>query len=180
MLALSPLPGLAQQAPSNSVRCVDQALTVEDREIALVLMFVRYGDSRQDRVYWLRGVAVAARLLDAARAQCQKVNGWTAAKSQHARDYAFRTLLVDIIRQRLESEGAHLAGPIDRYFASHGNKLERKLDPESDQGKDFTAYLLTQGWDAEAEDDLRTARSYLDALRERGESERRFAAEDGA
>jgi hypothetical protein len=175
-LALVPLPARAAPGPANSVSCTYDMLSIEDREIAMVLMFVRYSDSGADRVSWLRGLTVAERMLEAANVQCRIAHRWSRTKSALARDYAFNSLLVEAMRQTLELEGNRSAEPIDRYFAQHAGELMLGQNPDSKQGKAFTAYLIEQGWDAEADADFKRARKYLEALAKRQTNVLGFAA----
>lgn len=175
-LALMSAPVAAASAPPDTVDCAYQALSDEDRELAMLLLFVRYGDSDAERVLWLRGMVVAERLLGAARTQCRMAHGWTRAQASLSRDFAFDSLVIEAARQTLQAEGDHLAAPIDDWFGAHGLALERMPEPDSDQGKAFTAYLVEQGWDSEGEADLKLARKYLEALIKRSADSRRFAA----
>ena len=173
---LLPLPALAQEVPANSVRCVEQALSAEDREIALVLMFVRYGDTGEDRANWLRGMTVASRLLAEARDRCRTAHGWTLVRAGIARDYAFHALTSEAMGQLVEAEGTHRAAPIEAYFNRHRDKLTRKAELSAEQDRAFVDYLIEQGWDREKESELRRARSYLDTLIKLEKDRRKFAA----
>ncbi|MFO1255775.1 MAG: hypothetical protein U1E37_08935 [Sphingomonadaceae bacterium] len=172
--ALLPLPALAQAVPANTVRCVDEALSIEDHEIAMVLMFVRFGDSGEERAAWLRGMTLAARMIDEARDRCRTAHHWSSIQASQAREYAFDSLMAEAMRQMIEAEGTHSAEPVTRYFADHAARLEEHLDPASEPGQAFTAYLVAQGWDADDEDELRLARRYLDALIDRQREVRAF------
>ena len=173
---LLPLPALAQEVPANSVRCVEQALSIEDREIALVLMFVRYGDTGEDRANWMRGMMVAERLLSEARNRCRTAHRWTLARAGIARDYAFHSLSVEAMGQLVEAEGTRRAAPIEAYFGSNRASLTRKAERSAEQDRAFIDYLAEQGWDRENDSELRLARSYLDTLVKLEMDRRKFAA----
>lgn len=174
-LALFPLPAAAQTVGPNSVSCVYDTLTIEDREIAMVLSFVRYGYSGSERANWRRGVAVVVRMIEEARERCQQAYSWSQTQAHHAREYAFHSLLIEAMRQRIEAETDLAAEPIDRWFARKHSILKAKLDPDSDEGLAFAAYLVEQGWSSDNAEQLKLARSYLDALRQRAESATLFA-----
>jgi len=176
MLTLAPQTAMAGSTQTKSVSCTFESLSIEDREIAMVLMFVRYSDRGEDRISWRRGLDVAGRMLDAANTRCKIAHHWSRGQATHARDYAFNSLLVEAMRQMLESEGTRSAEPIDRYFALHGSELLPRQDTASRQGTEFTTYLIKHGWDADGEDDLRQARNYLEALIGRQGSVRGFQA----
>lgn len=175
-LAAAPQPILAAPIPANSVQCTYDLLGTEDREIAMVLLFLRHSETEPDRASWLRGVEIADRMLNAANVQCRIAYRWTASQAANSRQYAFNSLLVEAMRQLLEAEGTHSAEPIDRYFAQHADDLQPDQEPATLQGRAFTAFLLVQGWDGENEDDLRRARKYLDSLITRQGDIRGFAA----
>lgn len=161
---LLPLPALAQAVPDNTVRCAEQAMSAEDREIALVLMFVRYGDTGEDRANWLRGMMVAERLLTEARDRCRMAHRWTRARAGIARDYAFHSLSAEAMGQLVEAKGTRRAAPIEAYFNSNRASLSGKAERSAKQDRDFIDYLAEQGWDREDESELRLARNYLDTL----------------
>jgi hypothetical protein len=174
--AALPLPALAQEVPANSVRCVEQALSSEDREIALVLMFVRYGDTGEDRANWLRGMTVANRLLTEARDRCRTAHRWTLTRAGIARDYAFHALSSEAMGQLVEAEDTRRAAPIEAYFNSNRAKLTRKAGLSAEQDQAFVDYLAEQGWDREKESELRRACNYLDSLIKLEDDRRKFAA----
>jgi hypothetical protein len=180
LAAMLPLPVIAQPQPSNpvpanSVRCVEQALSIEDREIALLLMFVRYGDTGDDRANWMRGMVVAERLLSEASDRCRMAHRWTRTRAAIARDYAFHSLTAEAMGQLVEIEGLRQAAPIDAYFNSNRAGLTRSPKRTAEQDRAFVDYLAGQGWDREEESELRLARKYLDALIKLDADRRRFA-----
>lgn len=177
---LQGLPAWAQvqstdPAPDNSVRCAEQALSIEDREIALLLMFVRYGDTGEDRANWMRGMGVAERLLSEASDRCRKVHRWTRTRAAIARDYAFHSLTAQAMGQLVEAEGLRRAAPIEAYFNRNRAGLTRSPVRTAEQDRAFVDYLVGQGWDREEESELRLARKYLDALVKLEDDRRRFA-----
>lgn len=165
----------ADPAPDNSVRCVEQALSIEDREIALLLMFVRYGDSGEDRANWMRGMVVAERLLSQASDRCRMVHRWTRTRAAIARDYAFHSLTAQAMGQLVEAEGVRQAAPIEVYFNSNRAGLASSPRLTAEQDRAFVDYLAGQGWDREEESELRLARNYLDTLTKLEGDRRRFA-----
>lgn len=175
LVAMLPLPALAQTDLPNSVRCVEKAMSIEDREMALVLMFVRYGNSGEDRVNWLRGMAVAERLLSEARDRCRTAHRWSLAKAGAARDYAFHALSAEAMGQLVEAEGKHRAAPIEAWFDRNRADLTRTAQRSAEQDEAFADFLAGQGWDRENESELRLARNYLGTLIKLEEDRRKFA-----
>lgn len=177
--ALLPLPALAQpqpanSVPANSVRCVEEALSSEDREIAMVLMFVRYGETGEDRAYWLRGMTIAERLLSEASGRCRMAHRWTRRQAAIARDYAFHSLVAEAMGQLVEADGVRRAAPIEAYFNTNRASLIRTAERTAEQDQTFIDYLVGQGWDREEESELSLARKYLSALTKREDDRRRF------
>jgi hypothetical protein len=179
LTALLPLPALAQaqpatSVPANSVRCVEEALSSEDREIAMVLMFVRYGKTAEDRANWLRGMVVAQQLLSEASGRCRTAHRWTRSQAAIARDYAFHSLVAEAMGQLVEADGVRRAAPIEAYFNTHRPSLARSAELSAEQDEAFVDYLVAQGWDREEESELSEARKYLTALAKRENDRRSF------
>lgn len=177
--ALLPLPALAQvapasAAPANTVRCVEAAMSSEDREIAMVLMFVRFGEAGEDRAAWLRGMVVAERLLSEARDRCRTAHRWSAARGAIARDYAFHSMAAEAMGQLVEAEGTRRAAPIEAWFNVHRASLMRSGERPRVLDSAFVDYLAEQGWDRDKEGELELARKYLGALIKLEEDRRRF------
>lgn len=176
---LLPVPTLAQAqptnwAPANSVRCAEQALSSEDREIAMVLMFVRFGETGEDRANWLRGMMVAERLLGEASDSCRKAHRWTRAQAAIARNYAFHSLMAEAMGQLVEADEVRRAAPVEAYFNTNRASLARTTERTAKQDQAFIDYLVEQGWDREEENELNLARKYLSALAKREDDRRRF------
>lgn len=179
-LALLPGPALAQAPPpvaANTVRCTYETLSQEDREIALLLIFVRTDSEEKLSESWGRNLVVANRLLDAARSRCRAAYGWNRTKGRLAYDYAMSALTLEAVGQAVESDGSHSLKPIERFFHDHQARL-RKLSGYGDEDiEGFAEYLSEQGWDEEEDKPRALAKSYLKALIRRDAHERSFAAQ---
>lgn len=169
-LVVQPLPAVP---PANTVRCGFENLTIEDREITLLLIgldfqaFGRFGKSAPDNKLVNRLVAEA---LD----KCVRPYRWSADAAAAASKYSHGALVIEVLRQAIEY-GEHAVDPIDSYFAKNQAELTKDAELSDAAGESFDSYLKQNGWRPSERSAIRLARAYLDALVARAANERSFA-----
>ena len=169
-------PGAASSAaaPSNSVACVYDQLSLEDREIAL-LLFEREVASAAKLRAGSRNLKVIGRLINEARDKCAAPYAWSRGRSDAAIGYAMNELMSSGLAQALEANG-HPAALIDAYYIKHRAELagtETIAGPSLDA---FKTYLIEQGWPKSEAPLLGIGEYYLQALLTRERQARIFGA----
>ena len=169
-----PFTAPAAMVPSNSVRCVYDLMTLEDREMAL-LLFERevatgvkfHGNSRY--------LKVIDRLVGEARAKCSAPYDWSSGRSAAAIGYAMNELMRAGVTQALDAKG-RTTDPIDAYYTKHRAELAGIETIEGAKADEFRAYLFEQGWAKSETAVLGMAEVYLAALLTRERQAKSFAA----
>lgn len=158
--------------PANSVRCVYENLSTEDREITLMLIamdFINRGKyarvAPQNRI--------VDRLVQEAVPRCAQAYRWTAAASAAAADYAHTALIQEVVRQALDLEH-RTVDPIESYFGSNRAALAGKAELDDLMEEGFTDHLRKAGWKEVDRGPRRLARVYLELLMARDRSEQVF------
>lgn len=158
--------------PANSVRCVFDSLTIEDREITLMLIgldFLAKGEYAR--------VAPANPIVDRfvleALPACAQAYRWTSAASGAAVSYAHTMLVQDVVRQALESEERKVE-PIEIYYAQNRKALAGKSQLDDFLEEGFATHLKAAGWKEADRAARRLARVYLEVLILRDQTEAAF------
>ena len=170
----APFASVSAVPPRDGVACVYDQLSLEDREIAL-LLFEREVASSARFQAGSRNLKVIDRLVEEARDKCAAPFGWSRGRSDAAISYAMNELMNSGVAQALEAKGRTTA-PIDAYYTEHRAELdgfETIAGPNSDV---FRAYLVEQGWLKSEAPLLGIAEFYLEALLVRARQARAFAA----
>ena len=159
--------------PTNSVRCVYENLSTEDREITMMLIaldFINRGKysriAPQNRI--------VDRLVQEAVPRCAEAYRWSAAASAAAVDYAHAALIQEVVRQALDLENRKV-DPIESYYAGNRAALAGKSELDELMEEGFTDHLRKAGWKEIDRAPRRLARVYLELLIVRDRSEQVFA-----
>ena len=164
----------ATPAPSNSVACVYDHMSPEDREMALLLFEREVAVTVKFR-FGSRNLSVIGRLVNAARDRCAAAYAWPRGQSDAAISYAMNELMSSGLAQALEAKG-HAAALIDEYYAKHRSEfagIETVTGPNSAA---LQGYLTEHGWDKTEPTALGIAGFYLEALLTRERQARKFTA----
>ena len=164
-------------AASNNVSCVYDLMSIEDREMAL-LLFEREVASGVKIHTGSRNLKVIERLVDEARVKCSSPYRWSNAQTEVATAYAMNELMTVGVMQALEAKG-HSPGTIDAYYTKHRAELVGLEKIEGAKAHDFEAYLFDQGWAKGETTTLMTAQFYLEALLTRDHQAHIFSAASG-
>ncbi|MGB7656690.1 MAG: hypothetical protein WBL74_14545 [Novosphingobium sp.] len=159
--------------PANSVRCVYENLSVEDREITMMLIaldFINRG--KYSRV--APPNRIVDRLVQEAVPRCAEAYRWSAAASAAAVDYAHAALIQEVVRQALDLENRKV-DPIESYYGSNRAALAGKAELDDLMEEGFTDHLRKAGWKEIDRAPRRLARVYLELLIVRDRSEQVFA-----
>ena len=164
----------ASLVPSNSVHCVYDLMSTEDREMAL-LLFEREVAAASKFHAGSRNLQVIDRLVAEARIKCARPFAWSSGRSDAAIAYAMNELMSEGVAQALESKG-HTTGKIEDYYAQHRSELAGLTRIEGDRADGFRAYLVDQGWTKGETATLGVAEFYLESLLARDHQALSFAA----
>lgn len=158
--------------PANTVRCVYDNLTLEDREITMMLIGIdflnegRYAPIAPEN-------RIVNRMVREALPRCAQAYRWSTAASDAAVAYAHSMLVQDVLRQAIEYEDLKV-DPIDAYYRENRSRLAGKtrLDDMMEEG--FATYLHKAGWKEDERGGRRLARVYLETMLSRDATERAF------
>ena len=164
----------AATTPSNSVHCVYDQMSSEDREMSL-LLFEREVASENRFHAGSRNLKVIDRLVDEARVKCALPFSWSSGRSAAAIGYAMNELMSEGVAQALVSKG-HTTVAIDDYYTKHRSELIGIVSIEGTKSDEFRAYLFDQGWIKSETAMLGIAEFYLESLLARDREARSFAA----
>jgi hypothetical protein len=170
-------PPIAAPTPAaplaNTVRCVFDNLSIEDREITLMLIGLDFlAKGQYARV--APANPIVDRIVTEALPACAQAHRWSAAASNAALAYAHAMLVQEVVRQALEFE-ARKADPIDAYYVQNRQALAGKgqLDDFMEEG--FATHLKAAGWKEADREARRLARIYLEVLIVRDQTEAVFS-----
>ena len=93
----------ASLLPSNSVHCIYDLMSTEDREMAL-LLFEREVASGTKFHGGSRNLKVIDRLVDEARVKCARPYSWSSGRSDAAISYAMNELMSEGVAQALDND----------------------------------------------------------------------------
>ena len=170
----APFTAPAAMVPGNSVGCVYDLMSLEDREMAL-LLFAREAASGVKFHGSSRNLKVIDRLVDEARVKCAAPYGWSPARSDAASAYALNELMRAGVTQTLDAK-RHSTAPIDAYYTGHRAELAGTETIKGEQADEFRAYLFEQGWAKSEPAILGIAEFYLETLLTRARAAKAFAA----
>ena len=160
--------------PSNAVGCVYDLMSLEDREMAL-LLFAREAASGVKFHGSSRNLEVIDRLVEEARVKCAAPYGWSPEHSDAASGYAINELMRAGVTQTLDAKG-HTTAPIDAYYTGHRADLAGTETIEGAKADEFRAFLFEQGWAKSETAMLGIAEAYLETLLARARQAKAFAA----
>ena len=174
----TPLPAQVSSAaslvPSNSVHCVYDLMSTEDREMALLLFEREVASGAKFRA-GSRNLRVIDRLVDEARIKCARPYAWSNGRSDAAIAFAMNELMSEGIAQTLEAKG-HTTGKIEEYYGQHRAELAGLTQIEGTRADAFRAFLFDQGWTKGEASTLAIAEFYLESLLAQDRQALTFAA----
>lgn len=159
--------------PANSVRCVYENLSTEDREITMMLIALdSINRGKYSRI--APPNRIVDRLVQESLPRCAEAYRWSAAASAAAVDYAHAALVQEVVRQALDLENRKV-DPIESYYAGNRALLAGKAELDELMEEGFTDHLRKAGWKEVDRAPRRLARVYLELLIARDRSEQVFA-----
>ena len=176
-LFAAPVTAQGQPLPGNTVSCVYDYMSAEDREIALLLIAReivdggRFGKASQN-------VQAVDRLIEEAHQKCLARFNWSIARSETATGFALTSILAEALGQAIESSGFPL-GPLGDYYRENRLALTSKRDLTSADKQQFYARLKLSGWDKAREAELGLAVLYVETLMLKDRALRQFTAASG-
>lgn len=148
--------------PANTVSCVFDNLSVEDREITLMLIgldFInlgRYSRTAPDN-------PIVDRLVLEAVPRCAQAYRWSPAASALAVEYAHFLLVREVVRQSLDFEDRKVE-PIESFYAKNRGALVGKVELDDYLEEGFATHLIKAGWAETDREARRLARVYLETM----------------
>lgn len=163
----------SRAVPANSVHCVFDNLSIEDREITLMLIGLDFLDQGK-----YTRVAPANRIVDRLVAEalpaCAGAYRWPAAASDAAIAYAHSSLVQEVVRQALDSDQRKV-DPIESYYVTNRSAFTGRVELDEMQEEGFATHLQQAGWKEGDRELRRLARVYLEVLIARDRTEQAFA-----
>lgn len=159
--------------PSNSVRCVYENLSVEDREITMMLIAIDF-INRDQYARVAPQNRIVDRLVLEAVPRCAEAYRWSAAASAAAVDYAHAALVQEVVHQALDFDNRKI-DPIESYYASNRAALTGRAGLDDLMEEGFATHLRKAGWKEIDRQPRRLARVYLELLIARDQAEQVFA-----
>lgn len=155
---------VAQAAePANNVRCIYDALTVEEREISLILILEDTDKSMTSK----RSAAIhdeLDRIIGDAEGRCVTRFKWLAGQAGNARAFAVSGLMRDTVGQTLRALKQDPA-VIDGWFEANKARLGSSGTLATTDREDLRRKLTAAGWTSGGgRDSLGGAMLYADLL----------------
>jgi hypothetical protein len=173
----TPAPISAAPLPDNTVSCVYDYMSAEDRELALLLIAREIVDGGRFSK-GSKNVQAVDRLIEDAHELCLNRFNWSIGRSNAAMGYALTAILAEALSQALDSFG-HPSSPVAEYYRENRAALAGKIDlNRTDQDK-LAAYLKLKGWEKAAEAELALAGLYLETFLLKENAQRDFSRAGG-
>ena len=148
--------------PANTVRCVFESLTIEDREITLMLIGLDFL-AKNEYARIAPANPIVDRFVLEALPACAQAYRWSSAASGAAVSYAHAALVQEVVRQALDFEERKVE-PIEAYYAQNRKALAGKSQLDDFLEEGFATHLKTAGWKEADRAARRLARVYLEVL----------------
>lgn len=174
------LPGAAVAAAQgaalsgNSVACIYDGMTPEDREIALLLISREIGAQGQfsDASPNVRAVND---LIEESHDKCLARYNWSVARSGAANSYALTALLGEALGQALEAAEKPLA-PLEDFYRQQRKTLTGRYGLRAADRQRLLVFLRAQGWESADEARFDLAALYVETLLLKDQARRQFTA----
>lgn len=163
--------------PGNTVRCVFEYMSAEDREMALLLMAREIVDGGRFRKT-SKNVQSVDRLIEEAHQKCLDRFNWSIGRSDASTGYALTAILSEALSQALDSFGKPMAPIIDYYTVNRAG-LVGKSNLSGSQQDRFTGYLKDNGWEGAEAAELVIAKLFLETMLLKDQAQRQFNASGG-
>ncbi|MFM5950259.1 MAG: hypothetical protein ACKOPM_13700 [Novosphingobium sp.] len=190
LAALASGPGFAQTAPApvavsaipkplpaNSVSCVYDYMSEEDREISLLLIareIVDGGNFRKTS----KNVKGVDRLIEEAHQKCLARYNWSIGRSFSATDYALTAIMGEALDQAMIAVGYPVV-PLGDFYRDNVPVLAGKNRLSAADQTRLKEHLKARGWEKATEPQLALAGFYVETMMLKAESQRRFNAFGG-
>lgn len=175
--AAAPVVVPAPPLPGNKVQCVYDYMSVEDREMALLLFAREIADGGRFRKT-SPNVKAVDRLIEEAHEKCLARFNWSVARSDAAMGYALAEILAEALGQAIETFGYPI-GPLDSYLTDNRTRLLGKGAMGTAEQDQLSLHLKENGWEKAAQDELALASLYLETRLLQVQAERRFGYYSG-
>lgn len=166
------VPAIAKPLPPNSVSCVYDYMSEEDREISLLLIAREIVDGGSFRKT-SKNVQGVDRLIEEAHRKCLARYNWSIGRSFSATDYALTAIMGEALDQAVVAVGYPVV-PLGDFYRDNLPVFAGKsrLAP-ADQAR-LKEHLKAKGWDKATEPQLALAGFYVETMMLKAESQRRF------
>lgn len=168
----APVPISAAPLPGNTVTCVYDYMSAEDREMALLLIAREIVDGGRFSKS-SRNVRAVDRLIEEAHERCLDRFNWSIGRSNAATGYALTAILAEALSQALDSAG-HDAKPIADFYRENRMALAGKYALSPSDETRLKDYLKAKGWDSIADTDFALAGLFLETFMLRDGAQREF------
>ncbi|HCF24493.1 MULTISPECIES: hypothetical protein [unclassified Novosphingobium] len=165
-------PAVAKALPANSVSCVYDSLSDEDREISLLLIAREIVDGGSFRKT-SKNVQGVDRLIEEAHQKCLARYNWSIGRSFSATDYALTAIMHDALAQAMEAIGFP-ASPLGEFYRDNLPALAGKSRLSAADQARLKEQLKAKGWDKANEAQFALAGFYIETMMLKAESQRRF------
>jgi hypothetical protein len=170
--ALAATPPAATPKLTNSVTCVYDAMSIEQREIAQVMLLESvtgggnpFKDLQEDgELKALFGEAVDA---------CIKLYAWSAGRTEASQGHALIVMVLQSAQPLFEADGVKMVD-IDGYFETNKASLMASAPSKTKEAALFK-HLAAKGWSFETEQVKASAGFYFFLLQARESARRWFA-----
>lgn len=167
----------SQPQPGNSVRCVYDYMSDEDREIALLLLAREIVDGGRFRKT-SPNVQAVDRLIGDAHEKCLSRYNWSVGRSNAATGYALTAILGEALVQALESYDRPLP-VLDDFYQANRQLLSGRNDLSRPEQTRLSDHLKRNGWAEASEGELALAGLYVETLMLKDQAAREFNAAGG-
>lgn len=163
--------------PGNTVSCVYDYMSEEDREMSLLLIAREISNGGGFRMT-SENVLSVNRLIEEAHQKCLARFNWSIGRSDAASGYALTAILGEALHQALDSFGYPATAASDFFSANRSSLLARRSLSRADRVQ-LDAYLKAHGWEEARDAELALGALYIETLMMKDVATRRFAASGG-
>ena len=169
----------AEPVPPDNVTCINQAMTPEDREIALVMFAESTQNDQLDAEpaadlsvedgadnappFASEHMAEVFELLEEAHMRCLDLYPWNSGQSEASRMYAFLGIIGDAAAKTAKLAELDLAAA-DGFYETHKKKLIHRNRLTAAEKTALAAHLQASSWPTDDEDLLNLTADYVETL----------------
>lgn len=168
-----------EPVPPDNVTCIDAAMTLEDREIALVMFAESTQNDQLDTEpaddlplqdeaddappFTSEHMAEVFELLEEAHMRCLDLYPWNSGQSEASRMSAFLGILGDAIAKTVKLEGLDLK-IADAFYETHKKKLIHRNRLTAAEKTALTTHLQAASWPTDDQALLDLTADYIETL----------------